>query len=151
MPQQCIGVVLPAGASCSCDGCGSPASNSAVRHHLHEHQHREDQGYASQSIGTQKADEIGLCHTNGCLHHEHEDRRDRETQNCRDDGAGEKASAITGWRIAYRSAHGIPRIFVRTLLEGNGNLCQYLDVKYNLNMYDRAAHMRLALRGPIGG
>lgn len=81
MPYQRISVVLPPCAKRSSDGRCCPTSNSAIRHHLHEHQDGEHQGHPGDSIGSQEADEIRLHHTNGRLHHEHEDRGYCQMQN----------------------------------------------------------------------
>jgi hypothetical protein len=63
----------------------------AVRHHLHEHENREDQGDPGERVRSKKADEIGLCHPDKRLDNEHHDCRQCKAEHRRCDWAGENA------------------------------------------------------------
>jgi hypothetical protein len=70
---------------------GDAAADAAVRHHLHEHQHRKHERHTGEGFGPEEADEVGLRHPDERLHHQHDDRRQSEAQHDRCDRAGQNA------------------------------------------------------------
>ena len=106
-PERVVVLDHPSGPVGEDPALGRPTAQRAVRHHGHQHQHREHQRNAGERILAEKTHEVGLDHAHESLHHQHDDRRRRELQQCRDDRTCEQAAKdlagrSTGSRIGSR-------------------------------------------------
>ena len=88
--DQRVGIRAAAGAQRAGDRRRDAAAHRAGRHHLHQHQHREDQRHAGQRVGAELADEVGLDQADGGLDHHHQHVGRREAQQ------GRRRSALRG-------------------------------------------------------
>ena len=96
MPDQRIGIGAAIGPQSPRNGRGDAPADAAVRHHLHEHENREDQGDPGERVRSKKADEIGLSHPDKRLDNEHYERRQCKAEHRRCDWPGENAR----WHLA---------------------------------------------------
>jgi len=87
---QRVGIGPAAGAEGAGDGRRDPAAHGAARHHLHQHQDREDEGDAGQRVGAELADKVCLDESHRRLHQHHQHVRGGEAQQgARDRGLQE--------------------------------------------------------------
>jgi hypothetical protein len=93
---------------------GYAAADTSVRHHLHEHENREDQGDAGERVGAKKGDKIGLNYTDKRLDDKHSRRWQGQTEQRRCDRPVENPSGTVCFS-GETSGRGVS--FIRSSLD----------------------------------
>ncbi len=83
--RERLGLVQAAGAECAGDGRRDAPAHRTRRHHLHEHQERENQRDTGERVGAEHADEVRLDKPDRSLHDHDEHVRGRELEQRRRD------------------------------------------------------------------
>jgi protein-disulfide isomerase-like protein with CxxC motif len=75
MPHQRLGIVPAVGPQRTGNRRGDAAADTAVRHHLHQHQGRKDERHTGKRFGAEETDEVRLHHADQRLHDQYNNRR----------------------------------------------------------------------------